>query len=1026
MRLARPSTQLAVLVSALVLTGALPAATATATIVDVTGVSARSAPDGVFVSWDHPSDGRYGGAEVERTTEGTTTVVRANLPLGFADRDLRPGQSASYRVRFLGGDEVGGWSAPAEASRGVEGWTQAPGARTLARQSVEEPRALFTQPLTDPDARVVLVAPDLTDLAGTVVGRIPGPGTYALSHVPAPGELFFTAGCSGQPDPSSSGTMTVHEVVYGADGAPLTVAADLAWECPDGATHRQVVRWASAVPVTTVDVDVDEVAHPVVRGESITVDVVLRNTGGTPAQVEAVTASLSRHLPETDRACTGVVLAPGATCTVHVTATGAQEPAPTGEYQLGVTARLATGPAASGLASVRLLDPPTAPTLARWSSSPRVLTFLTDTGAVDMGPLLGARLEREATDGSWVVVDQADAGAALSDLTAAPGATRRYRASYRLASGWTPPSAVLTAAAPTDARYWVAYGLLWASGGAADDDVQQVPTTVAGKITGVAAHPDRRHLVLLVTDAGVQRVVLTDLLGREARVVSSSAVGRDITDPHVSPDGARVVYASDNGPSPGVAWVLDLRTGVASSADFRGLPVGWSPDGTRYLVGPGTTPEGGARAGFAWVAPATSRERAGITGTLPGAETAGDPATDLSADLSGRGDLAWLDWRAGVVRVLRAGSATPVTVASAPCHGRVLWSPGGRRLLLRDAQVGCAGRRGQLEAAWGPTGLTGPWTRVGAPAPASVRQVAWVSTATPVPALALPVAPLVGPAPSIAFTVTDADDPQGAMAASCRVDTGPAVACTSPWRPSGLTSGAHTVAVQVTDPAGGSARATAAFSVDAAAPSVRSVSVPGALVGATTTLRWSGADTGGAGVAGYEVRSRSASATGSFGAWSSPVATTSTSRTVTPRSGGTTCYAVRARDRVGNLGAWSAAPCVSTVVDDRSLASSGGRRTASSPAWQRTLTSLRGDRTSLRLGTVTTGRVGVLVRTCAGCGTLEVRVGSRTVGRISTRSTTTRDRRLLWVPAGAVRTGTLTLRPAAGATVLVDGVVVLR
>jgi len=90
------------------------------------------------------------------------------------------------------------------------------------------------------------------------------------------------------------------------------------------------------------------------------------------------------------------------------------------------------------------------------------------------------------------------------------------------------------------------------------------------------------------------------------------------------------------------------------------------------------------------------------------------------------------------------------------------------------------------------------------------------------------------------------------------------------------------------------------------------------------------------------------------------------------------------------------------------------------------LTMLAGTSSSLRLSGASTRQVGVLVRTCSTCGSLDVWVGSTKVGRISTRSTSTVNRAVRWLPSGAVRNGTLTLRPASSTRVFVDGVLVRR
>ena len=277
-----------------------------------------------------------------------------------------------------------------------------------------------------------------------------------------------------------------------------------------------------------------------------------------------------------------------------------------------------------------------------------------------------------------------------------------------------------------------------------------------------------------------------------------------------------------------------------------------------------------------------------------------------------------------------------------------MWSASGDRLLITDVgSRGCAWGGGSHVTSWGAAGTPPFWTRLGLAFRASSS--AWVDTRTAPPRVTVTPPTRTSGSPQIPFAVTDADDPVGAHTATCRVDAAAWVPCTSPWRPTRIPTGSHRVEVRVVDPSGASATASATWSVDATAPTIGTTSLPSSLVGTTTTLRWSGVDTGGSGLAGYELRSRSAGVGGSLGSYAAAVsaAATTTSRTVTPRVGGTTCYSVRARDAVGNVGAWSIDRCVVTVVDDRSLSRTGGSRTTSTAAWKQTLTVLSGTSSSL-------------------------------------------------------------------------------
>ncbi|HZJ63113.1 MAG TPA: Ig-like domain-containing protein, partial [Kofleriaceae bacterium] len=90
----------------------------------------------------------------------------------------------------------------------------------------------------------------------------------------------------------------------------------------------------------------------------------------------------------------------------------------------------------------------------------------------------------------------------------------------------------------------------------------------------------------------------------------------------------------------------------------------------------------------------------------------------------------------------------------------------------------------------------------------TVDTVAPVVTVTPVPS------PTNDSTPSVSFTVT------GATTIQCQVDTGSFASCTSPFTPSALTDGSHTITVRGTDAAGNSSTGATTFTVDTQAPPV--------------------------------------------------------------------------------------------------------------------------------------------------------------------------------------------------------------
>jgi hypothetical protein len=184
-------------------------------------------------------------------------------------------------------------------------------------------------------------------------------------------------------------------------------------------------------------------------------------------------------------------------------------------------------------------------------------------------------------------------------------------------------------------------------------------------------------------------------------------------------------------------------------------------------------------------------------------------------------------------------------------------------------------------------------------------------------------------------------------------------------------------------------------------------------------------------VASYDVRVTSASVSQGFGDWSRPAAwqgLTSTQKAFSLPQGVTRCLSVRARDNVGNVGAWSAARCATGAVDERALPRAGEWTTVRSAS----LLGGYGLRTS-RLGDevwspyTTVRRVGVVASTCPTCGTVGVYVGDVLVGRLSLTSSVLKHQQVRALALPSTRSGVVSLRVlTSGRPVLVDGLLVSR
>jgi hypothetical protein len=195
-------------------------------------------------------------------------------------------------------------------------------------------------------------------------------------------------------------------------------------------------------------------------------------------------------------------------------------------------------------------------------------------------------------------------------------------------------------------------------------------------------------------------------------------------------------------------------------------------------------------------------------------------------------------------------------------------------------------------------------------------------------------------------------------------------------------------------------------------------------------LRYTASDSG-SGVASYDVRYTTSSATSGFTPWVLPASWQSTTSTqlASPylAPGQALCFSVRARDVAGNTSAWTSGRCVSRAYDDRVLTPSAGW----SRVWQQPLyggSALRtaGYGVTASTGTVSVRRIVVLAATCPTCGAVAVYSGGQLVGKLSLVSSTS-VRRFLSLPLTELRTGVVTVRSVtSGKPVLVDALVLSR
>lgn len=194
-------------------------------------------------------------------------------------------------------------------------------------------------------------------------------------------------------------------------------------------------------------------------------------------------------------------------------------------------------------------------------------------------------------------------------------------------------------------------------------------------------------------------------------------------------------------------------------------------------------------------------------------------------------------------------------------------------------------------------------------------------------------------------------------------------------------------------------------------------------------IGWAGTDAG-SGVAGYDVDYRVARWDTPLGPWlRARSATYATALTIASRPGREYCWRARARDRAGNVSAWTPQRCTAVVVDDRYLSATGPgwRRGTTAGYYRSTWTGTQGTtRAAVRLAGVWASRLALVITTCARCGPLRVYVDGRLVQTVATYSVATRHRVVVLGPRVRLGRHTVSLHAAGSRPVRVDGLAPLQ
>ena len=279
------------------------------------------------------------------------------------------------------------------------------------------------------------------------------------------------------------------------------------------------------------------------------------------------------------------------------------------------------------------------------------------------------------------------------------------------------------------------------------------------------------------------------------------------------------------------------------------------------------------------------------------------------------------------------------------------------------------------------------------------------------------------------FVGTDPGHPVPELTFTCTIDSAAAVPCTSPWAYSGYPDGsAHAFSVTATDGSHntGPPSALASWTVDAVAPTVTSPALPTFSLAATVGGSAVGVDRG-SGIKSFDYRYRAARFNNAtFTALTYPASwrDVTSAVSISASQGFTYCFAVRARDRAGNLSAWSVERCTTAVLDDRNLAASAGwQRVAYPRHFQGTVTSGNPAGMTLTRTGVRTRQIAFVGARCHGCGPIGVFWNGRLLANVSMAANVNTYQQVRFVHTfPGLQTGTLVLRTLTNAPHYLDGV----
>jgi hypothetical protein len=251
-----------------------------------------------------------------------------------------------------------------------------------------------------------------------------------------------------------------------------------------------------------------------------------------------------------------------------------------------------------------------------------------------------------------------------------------------------------------------------------------------------------------------------------------------------------------------------------------------------------------------------------------------------------------------------------------------------------------------------------------------------------------------------------------------------------------LGDGTHYFVVSVRNADGEQASSgTYSWTVDSTAPSVTTTAPQQPFtLASSATVSWAGQDSGGTGIAYYQVRERTAAYSSGFTPWAYPSAWQALSPTTASvtasglAQGEDYCFAIRAVDNAGNASPWTTPRCTARPLDDRALSIGAGWALGTgSSYWNGTITATSTDAATARRTGAELDRVGIVATRGPGMGTVAVYVGTTKIGQISLAATATTYQNLILLPRFSYSAATVAVKVVSGGKpVQLDGLAVSR